>query len=161
MHGPAAALDYFQRALDLLEPTGQNSLHGIALNNLGEVHLDLGHLAEAADCFERALVIFTAVNDKTGKRDICIYPRDPHVMVGLAPDELFLDPSYTYRLDLHRYRPAAELIRGVFVRTVTSEAEMAAINDIYARNGMVVGDPATMWRNHRTRTFTWPGASIN
>jgi GNAT-family acetyltransferase (TIGR03103 family) len=75
--------------------------------------------------------------------------------VGLAPDELFIDPSYTYRLDLHRYRPRAELIRGVFVRTVTSEAEMTAINEIYARNGMVVGDAATMWRNHRTRTFTY------
>ena len=93
--------------------------------------------------------------EESGRRDICIYPRDPHVLVGLAPDELFIDPSYTYRLDLHRYRPRAELIRGVFVRTVTSEAEMAAINEIYARNGMVVGDPATMWRNHRTRTFTY------
>jgi GNAT-family acetyltransferase (TIGR03103 family) len=90
-----------------------------------------------------------------GRRDICIYPRDPHVLVGLAPDELFIDPSYTYRLDLHRYRPRSELIRGVFVRTVTSEVEMELINDIYALNGMVVGDTATMWRNHRTRTFTY------
>jgi GNAT-family acetyltransferase (TIGR03103 family) len=93
--------------------------------------------------------------EESGRRDICIYPRDPHVLVGLAPDELFIDPSYTYRLDLHRYRPRAELIRGVFVRTVTSEAEMARINEIYALNGMVVGDPATMWRNHRTRAFTY------
>jgi GNAT-family acetyltransferase (TIGR03103 family) len=93
--------------------------------------------------------------EESGRRDICIYPRDPHVLVGLAPDELFIDPSYTYRLDLHRYRPRAELIRGVFVRTVTSEAEMEAINEIYALNGMVVGDAATMWRNHRTRCFTY------
>ena len=93
--------------------------------------------------------------EESGRRDICIYPRDPHVLVGLAPDELFIDPSYTYRLDLHRYRPRAELIRGVFVRTVTSEAEMAEINEIYALNGMVVGDAATMWRNHRTRAFTY------
>ncbi|MET0765708.1 MAG: N-acetylglutaminylglutamine synthetase [Blastococcus sp.] len=93
--------------------------------------------------------------EESGRRDICIYPRDPHVVVGLAPDELFIDPSYTYRLDLHRYRPRSELIRGVFVRTVTSEVEMELINEIYARNGMVIGDTATMWRNHRTRTFTY------
>jgi GNAT-family acetyltransferase (TIGR03103 family) len=93
--------------------------------------------------------------EESGRRDICIYPRDPHVLVGLAPDELFIDPSYTFRLDLHRYRPRADLIRGVFVRTVTSHAEMEAINDIYAVNGMVLGDPATMWRNHRTRAFTY------
>src|SRR5690349_4903332 len=93
--------------------------------------------------------------EEAGERDICIYPRDPHVLVGLAPDELFIDPSYTYRLDLHRYRPRADLLRGVFVRTVTSHAEMEAINAIYALNGMVVADPATMWRNHRTRAFTY------
>ena len=91
----------------------------------------------------------------SGRRDICIYPRDPQVLVGLAPDELFIDPSYTYRLDLYRYRPRHELIRGVFVRTVTSADEMEQINAIYARNGMVTGDPATMWRNHRTRAFTY------
>ncbi len=94
-------------------------------------------------------------SEESGRRDICIYPRDPHVMVGMAPDELFIDPSYVYRLDLHRYRPRAELIRGVFVRTVTSLEEMQRVNDIYARNGMVTGDADTMWANHRTRTFTY------
>jgi len=93
--------------------------------------------------------------EEAGERDICIYPRDPHVLVGLAPDELFIDPSYTYRLDLHRYRPRGELIRGVFVRTVTSRAEMDRINEIYSVNGMVVGDAEVMWRNHRTRAFTY------
>jgi GNAT-family acetyltransferase (TIGR03103 family) len=93
--------------------------------------------------------------EESGRRDICIYPSDPHVLVGLAPDELFIDPSYTYRLDLHRYRPRGELIRGVFVRTVTSRAEMEAISHIYALNGMVTGDPGTMWANHRTRSFTY------
>ncbi|WP_199582978.1 N-acetylglutaminylglutamine synthetase [Blastococcus sp. TF02-09] len=93
--------------------------------------------------------------EETGERDICIYPRDPHVLVGLAPDELFIDPSYTYRLDLHRYRPRPELIRDVFVRTATSRTDMEAINGIYARNGMVLGEPDLMWANHRTRAFTY------
>src|SRR5215207_3807488 len=93
--------------------------------------------------------------EETGRRDICVYPRDPQVLVGMAPDELFIDPSLTYRLDLHRYRPRPDVIRGVFVRTVTSAAEMDEINDLYARNGMVAADPATMWANHRTRTFTY------
>jgi GNAT-family acetyltransferase (TIGR03103 family) len=109
----------------------------------GQTFADLGGIVDAL----RA--------EEAGERDICIYPRDPHVLVGLAPDELFIDPSYTYRLDLHRYRPRAELIRGVFVRTVTSAAEMVQINGIYARNGMVVGDADVMWRNHRTRCFTY------
>ncbi|MDQ3898555.1 MAG: N-acetylglutaminylglutamine synthetase, partial [Actinomycetota bacterium] len=57
--------------------------------------------------------------------------------------------------DLHRYRPRPDLIRGVFVRTVTSAAEMNRINDIYAQNGMVLADAVTMWANHRTRAFTY------
>ncbi|MGY1744701.1 N-acetylglutaminylglutamine synthetase [Blastococcus sp. SYSU D00695] len=93
--------------------------------------------------------------EESGRRDICVYPRDPQVLVGMAPDELFIDPSLTYRLDLHRYRPRPDVIRGVFVRTVTSSAEMEVIDDLYARNGMVVADPALMWANHRTRTFTY------
>jgi GNAT-family acetyltransferase (TIGR03103 family) len=109
----------------------------------GQTFSDLGGIVDALR------------REESGRRDICIYPRDPHVLVGLAPDELFIDPSYTYRLDLHRYRPRHELIRDVFVRTVTSEAEMAQVNAIYAVNGMVVGDTATMWSNHRTRCFTY------
>src|SRR5918993_4120507 len=38
--------------------------------------------------------------EESGQRDICIYPREPHVLVAQAPTELFLDPSHTYRLDL-------------------------------------------------------------
>src|SRR5205085_1455290 len=93
--------------------------------------------------------------EEGGRRDICVYPRDPQVLVGLAPDELFIDPSLTYRLDLHRYRPRTELIRGVFVRTATSAGEMGQINDLYAQNGMVLADAVTMWANHRTRDFTY------
>ncbi len=93
--------------------------------------------------------------EETGRRDICVYPRDPQVLIGMAPDELFIDPSLTYRLDLHRYRSRPDVIRGVFVRTVTSQAEMEVIDDLYARNGMVAGDPEIMWANHRTRTYTY------
>jgi GNAT-family acetyltransferase (TIGR03103 family) len=93
--------------------------------------------------------------EQRGRRDICVYPRDPQVLVGLAPAELFIDPSLIYRLDLHRYRPRAELLRGVFVRTVTSAGEMDQINNLYAQNGMVLADAVTMWANHRTRAFTY------
>ncbi len=93
--------------------------------------------------------------EESGRRDICVYPWDAQGLVGLAPDELFIDPSFVYRLPLHRYRPREELIRGVFVRTVTSAAEMDRIVELYTRTGLVPGDPATMWANHRTRAFTY------
>jgi GNAT-family acetyltransferase (TIGR03103 family) len=109
----------------------------------GQTFDDLGRIVDALQA------------EQSGRRDICVYPRDPQVLVGLAPDELFIDPSLIYRLDLHRYRPPSELIRGVFVRTVTSAGEMGQINDLYAHNGMVPADSVTMWANHRTRCFTY------
>ena len=122
-----------------------------------EVVLDLGwgRLAFGQTFKHLAGVVDALRAEESGRRDICVYPRDPQVLVGMAPDELFIDPSLTYRLDLHRYRPRPDVVRGVFVRTVTSAAEMDAINELYVRNGMVPADPATMWRNHRTRTFTY------
>jgi GNAT-family acetyltransferase (TIGR03103 family) len=93
-------------------------------------------------------------DEVAGRRDICMYPRDPQVLVGLAPDELFVDPSYTFRLDLHCYRPRRELIEGVFVRTVSSPADVRELERIHDRAGMVPADPATTWRNQRTRTVT-------
>lgn len=38
--------------------------------------------------------------EQPGKRDIALYLRDPQVVVSFAPQDLFIDPSYTYRLDL-------------------------------------------------------------
>jgi GNAT-family acetyltransferase (TIGR03103 family) len=119
------------------------------------VDLGWGQLVFGQTFKDLRSIVDTLRGEETGKRDICVYPRDPQVLVGMAPDELFIDPSLTYRLDLHRYRPRPDVIRGVFVRTVTSAAEMDAINELYARNGMVVADATTMWRNHRTRTFTY------
>src|SRR5690606_9931809 len=48
-------------------------------------------------------------DEAIGQRDICLYPRDPHVLVARAPQELFIDPSHTFRMRLHRYRPARDI----------------------------------------------------
>jgi GNAT-family acetyltransferase (TIGR03103 family) len=122
-----------------------------------DVALDLGwgQLVFGQTFRDLGAIVSALRGEETGRRDICVYPRDPQVLVGMAPDELFIDPSLTYRLDLHRYRPRPDVIRGVFVRTVTSAAEMDQINDLYARNGMVAADREAMWGNHRTRTFTY------
>ena len=93
--------------------------------------------------------------EETGERDIAIYVRDPQVLVGLAPHELFVDPSYTFRLGLAQYRPPRDPNHDVFVRMVRSRAELEEVNRIYAACGMVPSDVDVMWANHRTRTFTY------
>lgn len=93
--------------------------------------------------------------EKSGRRDICIYVWDPHVLVSLAPDELFVDPSYTYRLDLYRYRPRRETVRDVTVRKLREQKDADEVNRVYAACGMVTAPSQVLWDNQRTKAFTY------
>ncbi len=93
--------------------------------------------------------------EESGRRDIAMYLREPHILVAQDPAGLFIDPSLTYRLWLHTYRPAREPARGVVVRKMRTQSDADATNRIYAANGMVYADPSTMWANQRTQRFTY------
>ncbi len=88
-------------------------------------------------------------------RDIAFYVRDPHVVLASAPQEIFLDPSHTYRLDLSTYRPARKRPQGYFIRRLCSEADAEAVNRIYAARNMVQVEPNFFWRRRDSRTLTF------
>jgi GNAT-family acetyltransferase (TIGR03103 family) len=94
-------------------------------------------------------------DEAAGTRDICIYARDPHVLVAHAPQELFVDPSYTYRFWLHRALPRRDPARGVIVRALTTRDDADALNRIYVRCGMVPAPADVLWRNHQSRHVTY------
>ncbi len=93
--------------------------------------------------------------EERGRRDICMYLRDPHVVVASAPHELFIDPSYTFRLWFHNYRPAHTPVRGIAVRKMRSPLDADETNRIYTACGMLTAPIERMWENQRTRTFTY------
>jgi GNAT-family acetyltransferase (TIGR03103 family) len=84
-----------------------------------------------------------------GRRDICIYAREPHVLVSRAPAELFIDPSHTYRLRFSETGEPAPESTGFTVRPLRDEAEADAINHVYVRCGMVPAPTDIIWKNHR------------
>ncbi|MFB9174591.1 N-acetylglutaminylglutamine synthetase [Roseibium salinum] len=88
------------------------------------------------------------------RRDIAFYVRDPHVLVGSAPQELFLDPSHTFRLDLATYRPARSRRKGFTVRRLSSRSDAEAINELYITRGMVPVPPEFFWSELDPRTMT-------
>ncbi|CAN5887682.1 N-acetylglutaminylglutamine synthetase [soil metagenome] len=135
---------------------GQPSAHVIADMDR-DVALDCGwgRLLFGQTFADQEELARTLRGEERGQRDIALYLRDPHVLVSRAPDELFIDPSLTYRLWFHRYRPARELQRGVVVQKMRTQADADATNRLYAANGMVAADPEVMWANQRTRTFTY------
>jgi GNAT-family acetyltransferase (TIGR03103 family) len=83
-----------------------------------------------------------------GTRDICMYLADPHVLVALHPEEYFIDPSHTYRLDLTSELPELSEVSGIEIRPIETKEEAEAINRVYVLRSMVPADVEVMWENH-------------
>ncbi|MGV0784973.1 N-acetylglutaminylglutamine synthetase [Mycolicibacterium peregrinum] len=82
-----------------------------------------------------------------GRRDICIYARESHVLIARSPAELFIDPSHTYRLRFTDELTAAQPV-GFTVRTLQTPNDADAMNRVYVRCGMVPAPVDVIWHNH-------------
>lgn len=120
----------------------------------------------ALDCGWGRLVFAQTFNDletlssslreeKPDRRDIAIYVRDPHVLLANAPQEMFLDPSHTYRLQFSGYRASKRLPKGFFIRRLTSQQDATAINRIYASCNMIQVPPDFFWSKRDARSITY------
>lgn len=86
--------------------------------------------------------------EEQGRRDICIYARESHVLVAKSPAELFIDPSHTYRMRFAGdHSPAPQPI-GFTVRPLHDKTEADAMNRVYVRCGMVPAPTDLIWDNH-------------
>jgi GNAT-family acetyltransferase (TIGR03103 family) len=94
-------------------------------------------------------------SEAADRRDIALYIRDPHVLLSMAPQELFLDPSHTYRLDLSTYRASRRKPRGFFIRRLSSEQDARAVNNIYAARRMVPVRPDFFWSKRDSRSIIY------
>jgi GNAT-family acetyltransferase (TIGR03103 family) len=87
------------------------------------------------------------------RRDIAFYVRDPHVLLAAAPQELFLDPSHTYRLELSTYRHSSRRQKSFVVRRLTTQSDAEAVNILYASNGMVTVPTEFFWSHRDDRAL--------
>ncbi len=88
------------------------------------------------------------------RRDIAFYVREPHVALAAAPQELFLDPSHTYRLNLSTYRPTSRRRKTFQVRRLSTRRDADAVNLIYAARGMVPVPEEFFWSRRDDRALT-------
>jgi hypothetical protein len=89
------------------------------------------------------------------RRDIAFYISDPHVLLAAAPQDLFLDPSHTYRLDLNRQMPPMKRKeQGFFVRRLANKQDAEQVNRIYMARHMVPVPPEFFWTNRDSRSVT-------
>ena len=86
--------------------------------------------------------------EEHGRRDICIYARESHVLVAKSPAELFIDPSHTYRWRFTDDGAGEPAPVGFSVRPLRERAEADAMNRVYVGCGMVPAPTEVIWNNH-------------
>lgn len=133
--------------LALHEASPQHLVDAMAKNV--ELELGWGRLIFGQTFADPAELAETLRREGPGRRDICIYAREPHVLVSMAPHELFIDPSHTYRWRFYEaVDPAASL--GITVRALRNRDDADEVNRVYVRCGMVPGPTDVIWRNHQS-----------
>ncbi|PHX43966.1 GNAT family acetyltransferase, partial [Pseudomonas sp. NZIPFR-PS2] len=95
------------------------------------------------------------LNEQAGERDIALYVAAPQQILGIDPQQLFLDPSDTLRLWFSDYRPATRVFRGFRIRRVQSEADWLAVNQLYQGRGMLPVDAERLTPRHQGGPVYW------
>jgi len=94
-----------------------------------------------------------------GKRDIAFYVNDPHVLLAMEPQSLFLDPSHTYRLWLDRYKVSPLRPRGYTVRLMNSRDDADGVSRVYLSRHMIPPPADFMWNQRTSRVVNFFVAS--
>lgn len=113
-------------------------------------------LGQTFDDHEELLAVLR--EEGPGRRDICIYADEPQVLTGLAPAELFIDPSVTYRLWLGPDFPRperSEKFPGLEIRELADGAGADAMNRLYAACGMLTAPVGTLLANQARGVLTY------
>lgn len=126
------------------------------IKDCGWGRLIFGHTFDSNEALAEALT-----EEKPEQRDIGLYLRDPHVVLSLAPQELFLDPSHTYRLWFSAYRPPKVRHGGFTIRFLQSKQDARDINRLYKRRNMVPTDTEFVWNNRASRDLIYLIAEDN
>lgn len=102
-------------------------------------------------------------NEKQGTRDIAIYLRDPQVVIAKSPHDLFIDPSYTFRVDLADKIDKKLTKNPIFkIEPLDSKKDIQQVSAIYMKRNMV---PPTeeFWQSYHQYQYIsyWVVRDIN
>jgi len=107
-----------------------------------------------AHTFEDNAELVAAINaEQSGARNLALYLRDPHVVLAMAPQELFLDPSHTYRLWMADYLAGRVQPAGFLIRRLQHRSDAEHINRLLMSRGMVSPDPEFIWAQRKNRVI--------
>jgi GNAT-family acetyltransferase (TIGR03103 family) len=119
------------------------------------IHCGWGRLIFSDTFEDTRSIVDTLLEEAAGERDIAFYVDNPHVALSMAPQQVFLDPSHTYRLWLANYRPARARPKGFFIRRLRDRSDAEGMNRIYARANMVQVPTDFLLNNVSSRRLTY------
>ena len=128
---------------------------GPGVKDFAVVDCGWGRLLFAQTFAEPADMVAALCDEQPNQRDIALYVSDPHIAVSLAPQEVFLDPSHTFRLWLDRYRPAHLRKRDFTIRLLNSKEDAEAVHNLYIRRHMVPPDADFIWEHRASQLLTY------
>ena len=109
------------------------SLSTEAIVDCGWGKLIFGHTFPEMESLAAALL-----DEETGERNLAFYTREPHVILSKYPQEIFIDPSLAFRLNLNELESASWTPPGnITLRSVQSLEDLRKINRIYQARNMV------------------------
>lgn len=97
----------------------------------------------------------TLQDERPGKRDVALYLNDPHVVLSYAPQDLFLDPSHTFRIWFERYQSSRRRPKGFRVRLLNSREDAQAIERLYTSRRMVPPSAEFIWQNRTSKVLSY------
>jgi GNAT-family acetyltransferase (TIGR03103 family) len=97
----------------------------------------------------------TLQQERRGMRDVALYLSDPHVVLSYAPQDLFLDPSHTFRLWLERYHCSRRRPKGFHVRLLNSRTDAEAMHRLYVMRRMVPPSAEFIWDHRTSKVVTY------
>jgi GNAT-family acetyltransferase (TIGR03103 family) len=111
--------------------------HVDAMRSNAFVDCGWGRLIFGQTFDDPAILVRELSQEKNGQRDVALYSRDSNVVISLAPQQMFIDPSLTFRLPLKPYgqKPVASV--PVDIRPAYGAGDEDNINRIYKSHGMV------------------------
>ncbi len=123
----------------------------------GAVVLDVGwgRLLFAHTFPDPASLAEALLQEEHDRRDIAFYVIEPQILLSLAPQDLFLDPSDTYRLALPENNPGLAENSPLRIGRIESRGDIDAINSIYLSLGMVPLDVDAVWRARDDARFEY------
>ncbi len=126
-----------------------------ASNQSAAVDCGWGRLLFGQTFTDLMVLAETLREEHPGKRDVALYLNDPHVVLSFAPQDLFLDPSHTFRLWFERYQSCQRRPKGFHVRLLNSRTDAESIQRLYIGRRMVPPGVDFIWGNRTSKILTY------